>query len=154
MTSLANAVDRCAEALVVPSFSRLGADVRRRLDDWRPLDTYDLTGRVALVTGATSGLGRHTATTLADLGATVIVSARDIDKAERTRHGLLTTSPGATIDIAVGDLAVPDDVRALGLDERFCRLWRIYLAYCEAAFAERHCTLEQLVFTTSGGPRR
>jgi cyclopropane-fatty-acyl-phospholipid synthase len=38
-----------------------------------------------------------------------------------------------------------DDVKALGLDDRFCRLWRFYLAYCEAAFRERHCTVNQLV---------
>ncbi len=34
---------------------------------------------------------------------------------------------------------------ALGLDERFCRLWRFYLAYCEAGFLERHCTVNQIV---------
>lgn len=39
-----------------------------------------------------------------------------------------------------------DDVKALGLDERFCRLWRFYLAYCEAGFVERHCTVNQIVF--------
>jgi cyclopropane-fatty-acyl-phospholipid synthase len=38
-----------------------------------------------------------------------------------------------------------DDVRALGLDDRFCRLWRFYLAYCEAGFLERHCTAVQIV---------
>ena len=38
-----------------------------------------------------------------------------------------------------------DEVRALGLDERFCRLWRFYLAYCEAAFLERHVTVNQIV---------
>ena len=37
------------------------------------------------------------------------------------------------------------DVRRLGLDDRFCRLWRFYLAYCEAGFRERHCTVNQLV---------
>jgi cyclopropane-fatty-acyl-phospholipid synthase len=37
------------------------------------------------------------------------------------------------------------DARALGLDERFRRLWRFYLAYCEAAFIERHCTVNQFV---------
>jgi cyclopropane-fatty-acyl-phospholipid synthase len=42
-----------------------------------------------------------------------------------------------------------DDVRRLGLDERFVRLWRFYLAYCEAAFRERHCTSHQLVLTGS-----
>lgn len=39
-----------------------------------------------------------------------------------------------------------DEVYALGLDERFVRLWRFYLAYCEAGFLERHCTVNQFVF--------
>ncbi|HEX3088184.1 MAG TPA: cyclopropane-fatty-acyl-phospholipid synthase family protein [Ilumatobacteraceae bacterium] len=38
-----------------------------------------------------------------------------------------------------------DDVHSLGLDDRFCRLWRFYLAYCEAGFRERHCTVNQIV---------
>ena len=41
-------------------------------------------------------------------------------------------------------------VDALGFDRRFRRLWRFYLAYCEAAFDERHCTVNQLVLV---GPR-
>ncbi len=38
-----------------------------------------------------------------------------------------------------------EEILALGLDDRFIRLWRFYLAYCEAAFTERHCTVNQLV---------
>jgi len=38
-----------------------------------------------------------------------------------------------------------DEVENLGLDTRFQRLWRFYLAYCEAAFLERHCTVNQLI---------
>ncbi len=38
-----------------------------------------------------------------------------------------------------------DDVAALGLDERFQRLWRFYLAYCEAGFHERHCSVVQIL---------
>ncbi len=38
-----------------------------------------------------------------------------------------------------------DEVRDLGLDDRFVRLWRFYLAYCEAGFLERHCTVNQFV---------
>jgi len=40
-------------------------------------------------------------------------------------------------------------IRALGFDERFSRLWRFYLAYCEAAFTERHCTVNQIVIVRS-----
>jgi cyclopropane-fatty-acyl-phospholipid synthase len=39
------------------------------------------------------------------------------------------------------------DVRSLGLDDRFCRLWRMYLAYCEAGFRERHCTVVHVVLS-------
>ena len=38
-----------------------------------------------------------------------------------------------------------DEVAALGLDERFQRLWRFYLAYCEAGFLERHCSVVQIL---------
>ncbi len=38
-----------------------------------------------------------------------------------------------------------DEVRALGLDERFHRLWNFYLCYCEGAFLERHISDVQMV---------
>ncbi len=41
-------------------------------------------------------------------------------------------------------------VEATGLDERFHRLWSLYLCYCEAAFLERHISDVQMVV---GGPR-
>jgi cyclopropane-fatty-acyl-phospholipid synthase len=42
------------------------------------------------------------------------------------------------------------DVAATGLDERFHRLWSLYLCYCEAAFLERHISDVQMVIA---GPR-
>lgn len=42
------------------------------------------------------------------------------------------------------------DARALGLDERFLRMWRFYLAYCEAGFLERRVSDVQVVFGRSG----
>ncbi|MEZ6071557.1 MAG: cyclopropane-fatty-acyl-phospholipid synthase family protein [Pirellulales bacterium] len=39
------------------------------------------------------------------------------------------------------------DVRALGFDDRFVRLWEYYLRYCEAGFAERQIGAAQLVLT-------
>lgn len=40
-----------------------------------------------------------------------------------------------------------DDVRRLGMDDRFIRMWDLYLAYCEAGFAERHISDVQLMLT-------
>jgi len=42
------------------------------------------------------------------------------------------------------------EVEATGLDERFHRLWSLYLCYCEAAFLERHISDVQMVVA---GPR-
>jgi len=40
-----------------------------------------------------------------------------------------------------------DEVRALGFDEYFIRMWKMYLAYCEAAFITRNIGLVQMVFS-------
>ncbi|MDX1296027.1 MAG: cyclopropane-fatty-acyl-phospholipid synthase family protein [Sulfurimonadaceae bacterium] len=40
-----------------------------------------------------------------------------------------------------------DDVRKLGFDDYFIRMWRMYLAYCEAAFITRNINLVQVAFT-------
>ena len=41
--------------------------------------------------------------------------------------------------------AATDELEALGYDERFRRLWQMYLSYCEAGFAERRIGLVQTV---------
>ncbi len=38
------------------------------------------------------------------------------------------------------------EVRTLGFDDAFIRLWHFYLCYCEAAFAERRCNSLQVMF--------
>ncbi|MGA2596261.1 MAG: cyclopropane-fatty-acyl-phospholipid synthase family protein, partial [Bryobacteraceae bacterium] len=44
------------------------------------------------------------------------------------------------------------EVRALGFDEKFCRMWDYYLAYCEGAFRERHIGDVQLMLTKNSNP--
>ncbi|NLY58214.1 MAG: SDR family NAD(P)-dependent oxidoreductase, partial [Gammaproteobacteria bacterium] len=43
---------------------------------------FDLTGKTALITGASSGLGAHFARTLASAGARVVVTARRSERLE------------------------------------------------------------------------
>lgn len=69
-------VDAAMEATVVPSFTNVGYQVRRRLEQWPPLPR-DLSGRVILLTGASSGLGAAAAEEFATRGATLILVGRD-----------------------------------------------------------------------------
>ncbi len=72
----------------------------------------DLTGKVAVITGATSGLGLETARALADHGASVVLAARDASKLHDARAALAEQVPGAVIDTQLLDLASLVDVRA------------------------------------------
>jgi NAD(P)-dependent dehydrogenase (short-subunit alcohol dehydrogenase family) len=72
----------------------------------------DLTGKVALITGASSGIGAATAAVLADLGARVAISYHRNDAgAERVRQGIADTG-GKAIAIR-SDVRRADEIRAL-----------------------------------------
>jgi cyclopropane-fatty-acyl-phospholipid synthase len=47
-----------------------------------------------------------------------------------------------------------DDILALGFDQRFLRMWRFYLAYCEGGFQERAISDVQLLFAKPGYRQR
>ena len=49
---------------------------------------------------------------------------------------------------------VQHEVRALGFDDLFMRMWDYYLAYCEGAFLERHIGDFQLLLTKNHSPRK
>ncbi|NKS02283.1 SDR family NAD(P)-dependent oxidoreductase [Rhodococcus hoagii] len=71
----------------------------------------DLTGRTALVTGVTSGLGGETARALAAAGATVILAARNGDAAAIVADGVREAVPGAELLVTAIDLADLSSVR-------------------------------------------
>ena len=45
-----------------------------------------------------------------------------------------------------------DEVRALGFSDDFIRKWHYYFCYCEAAFAARHISVVQAVYTRPNNP--
>ena len=45
-----------------------------------------------------------------------------------------------------------DEVRALGYDERFIRMWRYYLSYCEAGFVDERIDVMQVALTHANAP--
>jgi NADP-dependent 3-hydroxy acid dehydrogenase YdfG len=57
----------------------------------------DLSGRAALVTGASSGLGRHFAGVLAKVGARVALAARRVDSLEEVRAAIVGAGGTAVV---------------------------------------------------------
>jgi len=76
--------------------------------------TANLSGRVAVVTGATSRIGREIALGLARLGATTVVVGRGADRASRTAAELSRVSGNPRVEsLRVDDLALLADAREL-----------------------------------------
>ncbi len=70
---------------------------------------FDLTGRVALVTGASRGLGAAAAEILADAGASLLLLGRERRTLEERRDAL--TASGARAEIIVADMGTAEEAR-------------------------------------------
>jgi retinol dehydrogenase 12 len=77
-----------------------------------------LEGRIAVVTGATSGIGQETAVGLASRGAQVVLVGRDRDRAEAARKDVSERSGNPNVDVLLADFASLEAVR--GLAREFC----------------------------------
>jgi NAD(P)-dependent dehydrogenase (short-subunit alcohol dehydrogenase family) len=79
---------------------------------WTPDALPDLSGVVAVVTGANSGLGFHTALELARHGAHVVLTARDPERGDLALGQVRVQAPGASVELRQLDLADLASVRA------------------------------------------
>ena len=75
------------------------------------MNSLDLAGRVALVTGATSGIGAATAALLAERGAHVLVAGRDASRGESVVDTI--RDRGGKADFVAADLRDAESVRQL-----------------------------------------
>lgn len=88
----------------------------------------DLSRVSALVTGGSGGLGAETARALAEGGARVTVTARDVPKGEKVVQEIRDATGNERVDVLPLELASPDSVRAFA-----------------KAYAQRHGSLSVLV---------
>jgi NAD(P)-dependent dehydrogenase (short-subunit alcohol dehydrogenase family) len=74
----------------------------------------DLSGKLALVTGASAGIGVETVRALASAGAEVVMAVRDTAKGEKAAEQIRESVPAAQLEIRELDLASLESVRAFG----------------------------------------
>jgi NAD(P)-dependent dehydrogenase (short-subunit alcohol dehydrogenase family) len=86
-------------------------------DGWEPERIPDQTGRIAVVTGANSGLGLVAARELARKGARVVMACRNLDKGHAAVDAIRSEVPDAQLQLEELDLASLASVRSFA--ERF-----------------------------------
>jgi NAD(P)-dependent dehydrogenase (short-subunit alcohol dehydrogenase family) len=91
------------------AFRRQGAEA---MSGWTAEQMPDQTGRLAVVTGGSSGLGVITARELARKGAHVVLAVRTASKGETVAQDIRGSVPGAEVEVRELDLASLDSVRA------------------------------------------
>jgi NAD(P)-dependent dehydrogenase (short-subunit alcohol dehydrogenase family) len=88
------------------------------MSKWTTADIPDQTGRVAVVTGANTGLGYETAAALAARGAQVVLAVRNLDKGKEAASRVMTANSGADVVLQELDLGSLESVRTAAAELR------------------------------------
>jgi NAD(P)-dependent dehydrogenase (short-subunit alcohol dehydrogenase family) len=79
---------------------------------WSTADVPDQSGRIAVVTGANTGIGYHTAALLAHRGAHVVLAVRNLEKGNAALARIVAAHSKADVTLQELDLGSLDSVRA------------------------------------------
>src|SRR5207248_3712556 len=87
------------------------------------VNTY-MQGKICMITGANSGIGKATALGLAQMGATVVLVSRDRARGEEAQNEIKAKSGNDAIDLLLADLSSQQSIRQLVADfkQRYTRL--------------------------------
>ena len=104
-----SALDSVLDRTVIGGYTTVGYRIRSR--GWSASELPSLTGRVVMVTGATSGLGLAAAEGFAHLGATVWLVVRSRDRGEDARAVIAERSGNHDVHVGLCDLSDLQSVR-------------------------------------------
>jgi NAD(P)-dependent dehydrogenase (short-subunit alcohol dehydrogenase family) len=109
------------------------------------MNTDLLQGRVCLVTGASSGIGKATAVGLARMGATVVIVCRDEGRGQAALDEIRTATGSQSAEMMLADLSSLDSVRALA-EEYKSRHEHLHVLVNNAGvyYTKRHVTVDGL----------
>ncbi len=115
-----------------------------------PTVNSSMQGKICMVTGANSGIGKATALELAQLGATVVMVCRDRARGEEARSEITTKSRNNAVDLLLADLSSQQSIRQLveNFQQHYTHLHvLINNAGAGAAFTGRRETVDGLEMT-------
>lgn len=108
----------------------------------------DMQGKVCLVTGSSSGIGKVTARELARMGATVVMVCRNRAKGEAVQAEIKEVSGNAQVDLIIGDLSSLADVSRVASEfkQKYSQL-HVLINNAGGVNAERKVTTDGLEYT-------
>jgi NAD(P)-dependent dehydrogenase (short-subunit alcohol dehydrogenase family) len=93
---------------------------------------FDLTGKTAVVTGSSRGIGRAIAEAFADQGARVVISSRKADACQEAADAINAKHGADTAVVVAANISSKDDMKRLA-DESRAKLGAIDVLVCNAA---------------------
>jgi len=113
-----------------------------------PTVNSSMQGKICMVTGANSGIGKATALALAQMGATVVMVCRDRARGEEARSEITTKSRNNAVDLLLADLSSQQSIRQLveHFKQRYTQL-HVLINNAGAAFPGRRETVDGLEMT-------
>lgn len=89
-----------------------------------PTSNTGMQGKICMVTGASSGIGKATAMGLAEMGATVVMVSRDLARGKAAQSEIKAKSGNDAVDLLLADLSSQQSIRQLAEDfkQRYTKL--------------------------------
>ena len=103
----------------------------------------DMQGKICIITGSNSGIGKQTALGLASMGATVVMVVRDQERGENARKEIIKQTGNNSVDLLICDLSSMDSIRRFAKEfkNKYDRL-DVLINNAGALFNKREVTAE------------
>jgi len=113
-----------------------------------PASNTSMQGKICMVTGANSGIGKATATGLANMGATVVMVCRNRAKGEEAQREIKQQSGNEAVDLLVADLSSQHAIRQLAQEfqQRYSQL-HVLVNNAGGAIPQRQVSVDGIEMT-------